>query len=207
MLSKKLGYFWNTLVGAGFGGLLGFLLISPKNGTTLLPNLTSTLAFMPILTGPILGIAVGGGIGGLWGFIHRRTGNQIMVRNHLEVVNIGGRKIRLRREALEIIKHWVQTAEVKVHNEVSTEHKTMTVPLIREDLVIEKIDLDGNHNHSVKTLRIPLRYERVQIVKEMIDLGPVSIFRRRFTQSEHVEATLKKRATSSCRRGRLYRCR
>ena len=46
--------------------------------------------------------------------------------------------LKLREEQLNIYKNWKQTGEVAIHKEISTEEKTITVPIIREVLVIEK---------------------------------------------------------------------
>jgi len=48
------------------------------------------------------------------------------------------RTIQLREERLRVHKHTVQTGEVRVHKEVVSDVKTIQVPVEREEVVIER---------------------------------------------------------------------
>ncbi len=105
-------------------------------------------------------------------------------------------QLQLREEELDIFKKWVQTGEVTIHKEVVTEEKTIVVPVTREELVIEKKNLDAEKTDEMskdaETIRIPISEERIEIVKHPTVLEDVTIYKRQFQENEHVEETLKK---------------
>ena len=177
----------NILIGAVVGGLAGASILFGKNGG-FLPSLHLTLAFIPsTASGAMIGAIIGGGTGGLLGFR-----NWYQDRDNLAFLKENGVKIQLHSEELAIAKKWLQTGDVKVHKEVSTVAKTITVPITRTDLVVERSIIHDHTPHLVETLRIPLSDERVEVFKRPVQRGKVAIYRHRFEQFEHIEATLKK---------------
>lgn len=104
--------------------------------------------------------------------------------------------LKLREEQLEIIKNKVPTAEVSYRTEVVTEEKNFTVPITREELIIEKTILDNDVPHGTEpvteTIRIPIREERVEIIKQAVILEDVSVERQQFQTTETVSASVKK---------------
>ena len=46
--------------------------------------------------------------------------------------------VQIREEQLEIAKKMIQTDEVKIYRETSVQQKSFTIPITREELVIEK---------------------------------------------------------------------
>jgi len=105
-------------------------------------------------------------------------------------------RLQLREEQLEISKELTQLAEVTTHKEVVTEEKTFTVPVSREELVIEKRSLDNNRSNNdgeiSEIMRIPLTEEQVNISKDTVKLEDVSIYTNQYEEVEHIEETLKK---------------
>lgn len=100
-------------------------------------------------------------------------------------------KIQLRGEALDITKKWLHESDVKMHKELSTENETITVPVTREELVIEKYDLRGEAPHLIETMRIPLRKEQVEVIKKPVILEHVSVHHNRYQEPEHIEVVLR----------------
>lgn len=92
--------------------------------------------------------------------------------------------LQLREEQLEIKKERVQTGEVKVHKEVIEEQKTFTVPIKREEMVIEA----GNE----KELRITLKEEEVEIIKHPVQVNEVSVTNRQIEEMKQIKEKLKK---------------
>jgi uncharacterized protein (TIGR02271 family) len=92
--------------------------------------------------------------------------------------------LQLKEEQLDIKKERVQTDEVKIHKEVVEEQKTFTVPIRREEMVIEA--------GSEEELRIPLKEEEVEISKHPVQINEVSISKQQIKEIEQVKATLKK---------------
>ncbi|WP_078554357.1 YsnF/AvaK domain-containing protein [Bacillus alkalicellulosilyticus] len=93
-------------------------------------------------------------------------------------------KMLLREEQLDITKERVQIGEVKVHKEVVEEQKTITVPLRREEMVIEAGDEE--------VYRIPIKEEEVQITKNPVKVNEVSITKREVEGIEQVNEMVKK---------------
>jgi uncharacterized protein (TIGR02271 family) len=92
-------------------------------------------------------------------------------------------KLALRKEQIDISKKRVQTGKVKIHKEVVQDKKTITVPIKREEMVIEA-GMD-------QEIRIPLKEEEVEISKHPVRLAEVSITKRQIEEMEQAKATLK----------------
>lgn len=104
-------------------------------------------------------------------------------------------KFSIREEELDIKKKSVKTGEVKWHKELLMEEKKFIVPIMREELVIEKKFIDTESTEpmiSTETIRIPLREERVEINKHNIDLEEVKIWKDKMYQVESINTMIKK---------------
>ena len=92
----------------------------------------------------------------------------------------GAERIQLREEELQAHKQSVETGAVRVRKEVVTEHRTMEVPVQREEVVIERHAPTGEPSASDlrpgEEIRIPVRKEQVTVekrpaVKEEVTVG------------------------------------
>src|SRR3954447_9007144 len=92
--------------------------------------------------------------------------------------------LQLREEQIEIKKERVQTGEVKVRKEVVEEQKTVTVPIKREEMVVEVGDEEE--------LRIPLKEEEIEISKHPVQVNEVSITTRQIKEMKQIKEKLKK---------------
>ncbi|MGM0878035.1 MAG: YsnF/AvaK domain-containing protein [Bacillota bacterium] len=105
-------------------------------------------------------------------------------------------KLQLHEEELDISKKWIRTGEVTIHKEVFTEKKNITVPVIHEELVIEKKVLDAENPDQTgghtEIIRIPISEERIEVIKHPTVLEDVAIYKRQFQETKSVEETLKK---------------
>lgn len=181
-----------VLVGGGIGAVMGLL------GTigTLVSSIEGIIALV------ILGAAVGAVVGILSGLSTRDNpakgkegdNNKQYLKKAFKNISDNAR-LRLREEQLEISKELVKTADVISHKEVITEEKTITVPVNREELVIEKRSFDNNaadDSEYSEIMRIPLAEEQVKVVKNLVKLEDVSIYTNKYQEIEHIEETLKK---------------
>lgn len=104
--------------------------------------------------------------------------------------------LQIKEEELDIAKKWIQTGEVKVYRETFTEEKTFTIPVIREELVIERRFLDSStpkdKDIPKEIIRIPISEEQVQFTKHKVALEDVSIYKEQVKEIKHIEETLKK---------------
>lgn len=103
--------------------------------------------------------------------------------------------LQIRAEVPDITRKWIPIGQVNCHREVLWEEKTISVPLKREELVIEKNLLDSgslDQSPCTETLRIPLREERLDIQKNTWNLETVNVYKRRIEENQPVELALKK---------------
>lgn len=104
--------------------------------------------------------------------------------------------LELHEERLDISKERIQTAEVISHKEVITEEKTITVPVTREELVIEKIVYNpaapDQTSETTEILRIPVSEEQIEVSKHPTTLEEVKIYKRSYEETQHLEETVKK---------------
>jgi len=106
------------------------------------------------------------------------------------------RTIQAKEEKLEVRKHKEQTGSVTVRKEVHTEHKTLEVPVEREEVVIERHAVSGKTaSGSIgksEEIRIPVSEEHVHIEKTPVVTEEVTVGKRKVKDSERVGATVRK---------------
>jgi uncharacterized protein (TIGR02271 family) len=96
--------------------------------------------------------------------------------------------LELREEQLEISKKPVVLSEVDIRKETITEEKTITVPVTREEVIIESKNSDG----TVDLIKIPTMEEHVEITKHPVALEDVSYHIEETQENKHITETLKK---------------
>jgi uncharacterized protein (TIGR02271 family) len=108
----------------------------------------------------------------------------------------GTRTLEAREEELSVRKRPVQTGQAEIRKEVRTEHRSIDVPVKKEELVIERHAV-GRHPASGpinenERVRIPLSEEQVDIEKRTVATEEVTVGKRVREDEEHVDATLRK---------------
>jgi uncharacterized protein (TIGR02271 family) len=108
-----------------------------------------------------------------------------------------GQTLQAHEEKLQVHKTPVETGEVRVHKEVHTEHKSIDVPVTREEVVIERRPASGQQVSASdmsagQEIRIPVREEQVNVEKQTVVAEEVSIGKRQVRDTEHVDETLRK---------------
>ena len=96
---------------------------------------------------------------------------------------------KTREEQLSVVKKWIQTGEVKIYKETTVKQKNFTVPITREELVIEKKDL--TLGLQAEPIRILLSEDQVEFTKHKVSLEDISIYSEQIEDIKHIEATLK----------------
>jgi uncharacterized protein (TIGR02271 family) len=100
------------------------------------------------------------------------------------------------------------TGEVRVRKKIITEEKTITVPVIREELVVERLPVTNTADQSDlqsdqsmgkvveinegETIRIPLRAEQVTIVKQSVVIEEVVLSKRQLQETQHVSGVVQR---------------
>ena len=104
-------------------------------------------------------------------------------------------KMVARKEIADVNKTMHKTGEARVRKEVHTETKTIEVPVKREELVVERTNLNEQEVGSIKDRsgseeRITLREEQVDISKRTVAKEAVSVGKRKVTDTKNVDVEL-----------------
>ena len=104
------------------------------------------------------------------------------------------RTVQLKEEQLRVTKSPVDTGDVKVRKEVHTDHKTFTVPVEREEVVIEHRPAGGRAAGDVRAeeIRIPTKEEKVNVSKETVVKEEVKVGKRKVQGSEEVSEDVRR---------------
>jgi uncharacterized protein (TIGR02271 family) len=192
------------VTGMIIGGILGILLgFVQRTGILFIPIITNifySIALNEIITGALLGIIIGGLIGALVpSRLSYSTDNINEVHEsepniQKQSIDIGDKDVTfdIKEEHLDIAKKLLKTGEVNVYREVFSEEKTFTIPVEREELVIEKKDFTSDSNAPLETILIPLSQEKVEVSKYKVTLEEVSVYKEQIKDIKHIEETLKK---------------
>jgi uncharacterized protein (TIGR02271 family) len=107
-----------------------------------------------------------------------------------------GRVIQLKEEYLRANKD-VETAEVDIRKEVHTEEKQITVPVEREEVVIERRATSGTAEGvtgeiAAEEIRIPVKEEHVHVTKEPVVTEEVRVGKRKVRETQTVKGEVRK---------------
>ncbi|MBA4063562.1 MAG: hypothetical protein C0501_07570 [Isosphaera sp.] len=106
-----------------------------------------------------------------------------------------GRVIQLKEEHLKAHKESVKTGDVRVRKEVRTEHQQLSVPVEREEVVIERRPAGGKAARGdlkAEEIRIPVKEEKVRVTKEAVVKEEVSVGKRKVRDTETVSGDVRK---------------
>jgi uncharacterized protein (TIGR02271 family) len=101
--------------------------------------------------------------------------------------------VQLHKENLQITKKRVKTLDVNIYKNTYTEEKQIIVPIIHEELVIEKkkLNADGAKDGQIETIRIPLSEERIELNKHQVIFENIEINKKQFEELIHINETVK----------------
>ncbi len=108
-----------------------------------------------------------------------------------------GARIQLREEELQVHKQLVEVGEVRVRKEVVTEHRTIEVPVQREEIVIERHAPNGapvpdSNIGPGEEIRIPVREEQIFVEKRPVVKEEVTVGKRVVRDTERVGGEVRK---------------
>jgi len=109
----------------------------------------------------------------------------------------GADRVEVREEEVNVRKRPVQKGEVKIRKDVVTEHRTLDVPVTREEVVVERKRVSGGRASAGRIdaeeeIRIPVREEEVHVEKRPVVKEEVSVGKRRVQDSKRVDTTVRK---------------
>jgi uncharacterized protein (TIGR02271 family) len=106
------------------------------------------------------------------------------------------RRIQLRGEMLRAVKQKVEKGEIRLRKDIVTENQTISVPVTREEVVVEQVSagearpLSGTIGDEGE-IRIPVSEERVSVVKEPVVTGEVRVQKRAVQDNQQVSDTVR----------------
>jgi uncharacterized protein (TIGR02271 family) len=104
-----------------------------------------------------------------------------------------GRTIQLSEEHLTPRKETVSAGEVGVRKEIRTEHRTLSVPVEREEVVIERRPATGRGSGiQSEEIRIPVKEEKVTVGKVPVVREEVQVGKRKVQESKTVSGDVRK---------------
>jgi len=108
----------------------------------------------------------------------------------------GANRVQLREEQLRASKQPVETGQVGIRKEVTTEQQTLDVPVTREEVVIERRPASGEPSGQPigesETYRIPVREEQVTVEKQPVVREEVSLGKRQMQETKQVSDTVQR---------------
>jgi uncharacterized protein (TIGR02271 family) len=132
-----------------------------------------------------------------WAILHRLGASNYETAAACATPATGGQTMKLHEEQLHAHKQPVETGEVRVRKEVTTEHKTLDVPVQREEVVVERHPVSGQAASSAdirpgQEVRVPVREEQVRVEKTPVVKEEVTVGKRKVQDTEHVGGTVRK---------------
>ena len=109
----------------------------------------------------------------------------------------GDQTVQVREEELQARKQPVETGAARVRKEVVTEHRTMEVPVQREEVVIERQAPIGEPTAASdigpgEEIRVPVREEQVSVEKKPVVKEEVTVGKRTVQDTERVAGEVRK---------------
>lgn len=106
------------------------------------------------------------------------------------------RTIELREEELRVGKERVEAGRVEVEKDIETERRTIDVPTMREEAVIERHPVDRRPADGPisdrEEIEVPLREDRVSVDKEAVVYEEVEVGKRQVQDTEQVSGEVRR---------------
>lgn len=119
----------------------------------------------------------------------------------------GTRNVQLREEQLRAYTRPVQTGEVRLGKQVVAEQQTVDVPVMREEVYVERHPVSGQVSDTPigegETIRVPVREEQVTVSKQTVETGEVAVSKRKVQKTQQVSDTVRKEKAHVEREGNV----
>ncbi|MCM3756282.1 YsnF/AvaK domain-containing protein [Sporosarcina aquimarina] len=122
-------------------------------------------------------------------------------------------KMQVHEERLSVDKQQVQKGEVTVDKNVVEDRKKVDIPVEHEEITIERRPVNGVFSQPVEedfratnafdeeTIRVPVTEEKVEVTKKPVVTEEIVINKKRVTDTEHVDETVKREEVDVNREG------
>jgi uncharacterized protein (TIGR02271 family) len=119
-------------------------------------------------------------------------------RRPVDAANWAVERVQLFGEVLRVHKERINRGEVRVRKDVITENQTIEVPVMREELVLERVAVSGNTpapSASIgrgQEIRVPLSEEKVRLEKQPVLREEVNVGKREVQDVETVSGDVRR---------------
>ena len=111
--------------------------------------------------------------------------------------------MKVHEERLNVDKQQVQKGEVTVDKNIVEDRKTVDIPVEHEEITIERRPVNGELDETEEdfrtttafdneTIRVPVTEEKVEVTKKPVVTEEIVINKKRVTDTEHVDETVKR---------------
>ena len=110
----------------------------------------------------------------------------------------GDLNIPVVEEELDVVKREREAGAVRIHKDVITEEKTMTVPVTRERVRVERVPVSGGDVRAAdaeigsEDITVPVREEEVEVRKRPVVREEVRVRKERTEEPRMIAETLRK---------------
>jgi uncharacterized protein (TIGR02271 family) len=107
------------------------------------------------------------------------------------------RTVQLREEELQARKQPVETGQVTLGKDVVEQHKTVDVPVTREEVYVERRAVDRPADRPIdsaaeQTIEVPVREEQVEVEKRPVVYEEVGVNKQQVVESQQVSDTVRR---------------
>jgi len=107
-----------------------------------------------------------------------------------------GQTVRAHEEQVQVRKTPQKVGEVVVHKEVHTEHRSIDVPVKKEEIVVERRAASGASSDEAigegQEIRVPVSEEQIHVEKRPVATEEVRVSKRQSQDTERVDTTVRK---------------
>jgi uncharacterized protein (TIGR02271 family) len=107
-----------------------------------------------------------------------------------------GEKIQLREEELRVHKEPMQTGEVRIRKEVVSEEKILEVPIIREEVIIERRPTEPRPATrpigEAEVISVPVHEEHVIVEKQPVVTEEILVGKQPVQETKQVAGTIRR---------------
>jgi uncharacterized protein (TIGR02271 family) len=125
------------------------------------------------------------------------TGNPVLQSHATGPVGTDEQTMQLRQEELLPHKEKVETGQVQLGKHVVTEHRTVEVPVAREEVTVERTPVDRQPSDRPidehdETVSVPLREEQVELEKRPVVYEEVGVSKREVQGTQQISDTVRR---------------
>ncbi|MEN6463513.1 MAG: YsnF/AvaK domain-containing protein [Syntrophomonas sp.] len=106
-------------------------------------------------------------------------------------------KLRLRKEELDVSKNRVDIGKVEFGKEIIEEQQTLNIPVIREEVVIERKSINEPSDKPIgedddEHFSLSVSEEKVEVGKHTVVTGEITAHKREIEENREIKETIRR---------------